>query len=101
MSKIGIRLSGLVCRKKGALHRSAALDRMAFGSYNKKCRPQRTSKDWLTRDDAIVDKYLADPKCMFLFTAAGFRDLMMLTTLANSPEWFENLDHELPILLIA
>ncbi len=101
MSKSGMKLANLVCRHKGDGYRSTSLDRMAFGSYNKKCKPQRTSKDWLTRDDAIVDKYLRDPKCMFLFTAAGFRDLMTLATLANRPEWFRKLDHNLPILLIA
>lgn len=101
MAGIGIRLAGRTCRKKGPRFRSKVLDKMAFGSFNKKCKPCRTSKDWLTRDTAIVDQYLNDPKCMFLFTAAGFRDLLTLSSRANSKQWYESLSTDLPILLIA
>ena len=33
---------------------------LAFGSYNKRIKPTRSAKDWLTRDGSIVDKYIAD-----------------------------------------
>ena len=35
----------------------------------------RTPCDWLTRDNAEVDKYVADPLCGFTFTASGYRDM--------------------------
>lgn len=34
-------------------------------TYNAKFSPNRTECDWLTRDQAEVDKYVADPKCNF------------------------------------
>ena len=48
-----------------------------------------------------MDRYLADPDCMFLFTAAGYRDLLTLQREANSSFWFQSLCITLPVLLIA
>lgn len=101
MSKMGTVIANMVGRIKGPFYRSSMLDHMAFGSFNKKFSPCRTSKDWLTRDEKIVDKYLSDPKCMFLFTANGFRDLTTLSSLANDSAWYESLDPDLPMLLIS
>ena len=101
MSSKGIKLANFLCKKKGEFYRSQKLDRMLFGSFNDRIKPKRTPKDWLTRDEFIVDKYLQDPKCMFTFTAAGFRDLMTLSTQANIARWYESLRKDLPVLLIS
>ena len=82
-------------------YRSKLIDKIAFGSYNKKCRPQRTPFDWLTKDNAIVDKYIDDKYCGFLFTAAGYRDLFNLLITVNRPEWFTSFNNDFPVLLIA
>lgn len=100
-SKIGILMASLVGFFRGEKHRSKLLDTMGFGSFNKKFAPARTSKDWLTRDNSIVDKYLQDPKCMFIFTASGFRDLSKLSSLSNSKAWYSSLNKDLPLLLIS
>ncbi len=101
MAKIGAGICGCVAGIKGPFHRSSTLDKIAFGSFNKKFAPQRTDKDWLTRENAIVDKYLQDSKCMFLFTACGYRDLSKMSALANSAAWYRSLDKKLPVFLIA
>lgn len=101
MTGFGIFLANQTCKRKGTHYRSPMLDHMAFGAFNKKCKPCRTSKDWLTRDSGIVNAYLHDPKCMFLFTAAGFRDLLTLSSRANHPQWYDSLNVNLPILLIS
>ncbi len=101
MAKLGSFLCQCVASVKGPLYRSAMLDKMAFGSFNKRFSPPRTSKDWLTRDPKIVDRYLEDSKCMFLFTACGYRDLTKLSSMANSASWFRSVDRKLPILLIS
>lgn len=101
MARIGASICQCVADIKGPFHRSGTLDKIAFGSFNKKCVPQRTEKDWLTRADDVVDTYLQDPKCMFLFTACGYRDLSKMSTLANSAAWYRSLDKKLPVYLIA
>lgn len=49
---------------------------MSLGAYNKQFAPNRTSADWISRDEAIVDRYLADPLCNFP-TRAGMNHAMM------------------------
>ncbi|MGW7447489.1 alpha/beta fold hydrolase, partial [Kitasatospora sp. NPDC054795] len=74
------RLSGL------ALFGTTALDHLAallgdgtgpdvLGSFNRPFEPARTPADWLTRDRAAVDAYLADPLCGFSLDADGLADL--------------------------
>ena len=96
----GQMISKLVAALKGDHYRSKTIDKIAFGSYNKRTQG-RTAFDWLTRDDDIVDKYIADPYCGFLFTAYGYRDMMTLLNNVSKKEWFETFPKALPVLLIA
>ena len=52
------------------------LNSIAFGAYNKGFENPRTAFDWLSRDEAQVDKYIADPLCGFVATVSLFRDMM-------------------------
>ena len=97
---IGIKVADLIAHIKGAHHRSEFMDKLAFGKYNVKFE-KRTSYDWLTRDQAIVDQYIADPLCGYLFTIKGMADLLHLNTAANSDEWYQKVRKDLPILLIS
>ena len=49
---------------------------LSLGAYNKKFAPARTPSDWICRDEAVVDAYLADPLCNFQ-TSAGMNHAMM------------------------
>ena len=53
-----------------------ALNDIAFGSYCSKIPDKRTEFDWLSRDNAVVDRYIADPLCGFVATNSLFRDMM-------------------------
>ena len=83
---------------QGKRHKSKTLDKMTFGSYGKRCEG-RTPFDWLTRDPAIVDKYIADPYCGFLFTIQGMHDLVDLNVAANTDEWYAGIPADAKILL--
>jgi len=69
-------LAALGCLVKGQKSKAPLLDSMSFGSYNKAFEPVRSKFDWLSRDAAEVDKYLADPLCGFVCTDGFFRDLL-------------------------
>ena len=72
---IGIVLAKLTMIFKGAERASPLLNAMSFGSYNDQFKPNRTQFDWLSRDNAEVDKYVSDPFCGTLFSAGFFYDL--------------------------
>lgn len=99
-SGAGIFLANTISKFKGDHYRSKLIDKIAFGTYNKRCEG-RTPFDWLTRDTDIVDKYVADPYCGFLFTAPGYVDLFKILAYVNNPEWYSGIRKTLPVLLIS
>ncbi len=98
---IGKRLADAIGKRNGSHFRSEFINSLAFSTYNKRIKPARTPFDWLTRDNGIVDAYVADPNCGFLFTAAGYRDLFTLLCAVNKRTWYASVPYPLPILLIA
>ncbi len=51
--------------RRGRRGRSKVMVKLSFDDYNRQFRPNRTGSDWLSKDPAEVDKYVADPKCGF------------------------------------
>lgn len=100
-SKAGLALCNAVIASKGSLYRPKAVDRMVFGAYNKRYEKPRTEKDWLTREPAVIDAFLSDPRCNFLFTAAGYRDLLSLQYYCNTRTWYQTLSSALPCLILS
>lgn len=79
---------------------SMLLQNMSFGSYGKAFAPSRTAFDWLSKDTAIVDRYVADPYCGFPFTAGGYRDFFQgLGTL--TPSHLRTMDKNVPVRLFS
>lgn len=98
---IGITLTKTIAKLKGDHYRSELINNLAFGTYNNKIKPKRTAFDWLTTDNEIIDKYIADPYCGFLFTAYGYRDLMTLISVISRSDWYTSVPSDLPIYIIA
>lgn len=97
---MGKSISNLIASIKGSTYKSKMLDKITFGSFNKKT-DKKTSFDWLTRDSAIVQKYIDDDYCGFLFTVKGMNDLVNLNVWANSAECYNTVKKDLPILLVS
>ncbi len=97
---VGRACADIVAKAKGSIYKSKFIDKLTFGSYGNQTE-KRTAFDWLTKDNEIVDKYIADDKCGFLFSVAGMRDLVDLNIASNSSQWYEKVRKDLPIFLIA
>ena len=85
----------------GSKHPSELVNALAFGSYNKKISGARTPMDWLTKDDKIVDAYMADPMCGFTFTINGFQTLFELISRLQKKQNLEKMPKDLPVLFTA
>ncbi|MGO9769896.1 MAG: alpha/beta fold hydrolase [Roseiarcus sp.] len=84
----------------GPRGKSALLKQMMFGEFNKPFRPARTDFDWLSRDAAQVDAYVADPLCGFDFTTQLVIDLLAGLPPLLAPATLARIPKALPILII-
>jgi len=84
--------------KKG---KSQILTNLFFGSYNKAFKPNRTEFDWLSRNDAEVDKYVNDPECGAIFTAGFYHDVLQGLKIINDMNNICTLSQTLPIYLLS
>jgi alpha-beta hydrolase superfamily lysophospholipase len=66
---------------------------------NEGLRPQRTSYDWLSRDNAEVDKYIADPFCGIRFTPESQASFMSLRERRMGPEALAKVKRGLPVYI--
>ncbi|MBR5445177.1 MAG: lysophospholipase [Clostridia bacterium] len=99
--KAGLVVCSLLAKGKGWHHRSALVDGMAFGGYNKAFRPARTKMDWLSRDTEMVDRYMADPRCGFRFTLNGFHTLFTAIKQLHDPDRLAKMPKDLPVLFVS
>lgn len=86
---------------KGDKHRSKFVEKMAFGTYNKKFKPIDTSCDWISRDKYIVNKYVNDKYCTFLFTLNGYETLFDALEFIQNTKNVEKIPKELPLLFVS
>ena len=101
LGRAGIGLARAEVRLRGPRHPSVLLERRAFANYNRAFAPARTDFDWLSRERAEVDAYIADPLCGFTCTAAFYRDLARGGVEVGRPETFAATPVDLPILVVS
>jgi|LSQX01.2.fsa_nt_gb alpha-beta hydrolase superfamily lysophospholipase len=96
----GVLIAKRLVEKNGA-RRSYYLNKMVFASFNNKINNPKTLFDWLTRDEDIIKKYMADPKCgahctnnFFYELLKGLRELQKTKNLVKIPK-------NIPILLVS
>ena len=92
-------LARFECWRVGAHRNSAILDKLGFGDLNQRFAPARTELDWLSRDDAEVDAYIADPLCGGPYTAGLWRDVTAGLYSIGSEHELSRIPLELPILV--
>lgn len=96
------RAAAALCGVFGGWQKPAPLvDRLMSKDNNKAFAPVRTPFDWLSRDTAEVDKYMADPRCGFLFTARGYYDMFTGLKSLSRLHRLAALPGDLPVLFIS
>jgi alpha-beta hydrolase superfamily lysophospholipase len=95
-----IRVIDGIC-KKDETKPNEMLQKMIFGSYNKKVEHPRTAFDWLTRDAKIVDAYIAHPLCGFTASAGLLREMMKGIHFIEQKENLQKMNKQLPVFFIA
>jgi alpha-beta hydrolase superfamily lysophospholipase len=97
----GIGVARLEARLRGRRHTSGLLNTLSFGQYNAAFKPNRTEFDWLSRDEAEVDAYVADARCGQVFTSGFWTDFLPGIRAVNDPERVARVRPDLPVLLLA
>ena len=72
---------------------------MFFGAFNKPFEPARTPFDWLSRDHAEVDKYMADPRCGFQSAVQLYIDVLVALRAIGKPSLQARIPSKLPIYI--
>jgi len=98
LGKLIAKVQGFFFGKK---HKSKLLDKLSFGSFNKRFRPNRTAFDWLSSDKTEVDKYINDDYCGFLCTTRFFGDLFDGIKAIHNKANLLKAPSGLPVMIIA
>lgn len=88
-------------RRLGERGKSDLIHKLSFGAFNKAFKAPRTPYDWLSRDEAEVDQYAADPRCGFVCSTALWMDLLDALPELTKPENLAKVRKDLPVYVVA
>ncbi len=79
---------------------SSLLQKLSFGAYNKGFEG-RTEFDWLSRDPAEVDAYVADPLCGFAISVQSWLDFLDALVGLTAPTRLARFPKNLPLYVFS
>lgn len=94
-------LANMLVKFNGPRADGQKLNDVAFGTYLSHITEPRTPFDWLTRDEAAVDKYIADPMCGFICKASLYRDMMGGVKFVTTQSNIDKMDKTRPIYFMS
>jgi alpha-beta hydrolase superfamily lysophospholipase len=71
-----------------------------LSGFNAPFEPGRTGYEWLTRDEAQVDAYVADPPCGFGYDVAGMKAVFAGACSAAEPASVARIRSDLPVCVL-
>jgi len=92
-------LAKLESLRVGRRGNSALVNALGFNAFNRPFRPIRTEMDWLSRDEAEVDRYIADPLCGGPFTCGLWLDFLGGLFDLGADHALSRIPSDLPILI--
>ncbi|HVW43920.1 MAG TPA: alpha/beta hydrolase [Amycolatopsis sp.] len=72
-----------------------------LAALNAPFEPARTGFDWLSRDEAVVDAYLADPKCGFGLDLPATKEMFAAGRRMADERAVAAIRHDLPVALVS
>lgn len=99
--KLGTVVAASEIKRKGRAHPSRLLDKLVFQNLNRGFKPARTDLDWLSRDEAEVDKFLADPLRGKIGSSGYFHDFFNGLLAMNDAVNIQSIPKDLPMLFIS
>ena len=87
--------------KNGGRSYNGFLEKATLKGYNKAFKPARTPVDWLTKDEEIVDKYVAHPWNNFSFTSSAYYHMFRGIAYADDRENMERIPKDLPLFIVS
>lgn len=88
-------------KKKGYDSDGTSLNNLSMGGYQKKIKNPRTDCDWLSRDEAQVDKYVADETCGFTAKAGLYADMLKGVKYVTDMNNIRKIRKDKPVLFIS
>jgi alpha-beta hydrolase superfamily lysophospholipase len=101
LTNIGLVLAKILCRLVRPHTPSHLLTFLTFATANKTYKNKRTKFDFISRDEAEVDKYIKDPLCGFVCSNAFYVDLLTGLKYIHKDENVKRIPKQLPILIIS
>lgn len=98
---VALPICNMICKVDGEQKPSHKLQKLIFGGYNKRVEHPRTQSDWLSRDDRIVDAYIADPLCGFIPSAGLIRDMLTGIRYIERTENLQRMRKDLPVYFVS
>ena len=72
-----------------------------LAAFNAGFEPARTGYEWLSRDEAEVDMYVADPDCGFSLAMAPMAEMVAATAATADPDRLAAIRNDLPIYVFS
>ncbi|MCR5855385.1 alpha/beta fold hydrolase [Mesorhizobium sp. J428] len=79
---------------------SRILPKLTFQAWAKQIKDRRTEFDWLSRDPAEVDKYVADPLCGWDASVSMWRDVFDFIFAGADDRNYAPIHRDLPLYLV-
>lgn len=84
----------------GDRHVSKAIEKLSFGTYNRKFKEEEDAFSWVCSSPEVVAAYEASPLCGFTFTADGYLVVFELMKQAYSEKGWKCSKPDLPVLFV-
>ncbi|MBZ9797893.1 alpha/beta fold hydrolase [Mesorhizobium sp. ES1-4] len=86
--------------RRGSDVPSRLLPKLTFQAWGKAVPNHRTSFDWLSRDEAEVAKYIADPLCGWDASISMWRDVIAMALNGGKDKGFAAVRRDIPVAIV-